>query len=87
MGNNPFNVINPNNPLNNNRVGQMKNMMNMFKNSNNPKYLFEQMAMRNPQMQPIVNAIRQGKNPNQLFEEICRSKGINPQDLVNLFKN
>lgn len=87
MNNNPFNVINPSNPMNNNRIGQMKNMMDMFRNSKNPMMLFQQMAQRNPQLQPILNMYRQGMNPNQILENICKQKGINPQELMNMLNN
>lgn len=86
MGNNPFNVINPNNPMNANRIGQMKSMYQAFQNAKNPMALFQQMAMRNPQMQPVLNMLKQGQNPNQIFENICKQKGINPQELMNIFK-
>lgn len=86
MGN-PFNVINPNNPMNNNRIGQMKSIYDAFRNSNNPMALFQQLAMRNPQMQPILNMLKQGVNPNQLFEQVCRQRGINPQELMNMFNS
>lgn len=83
---NPFNVINPSNPMNNNRLGQMKSIYDAFRNSRNPMALFQQLAMRNPQMQPILNMLKQGANPNQLFEQICKQRGINPQELMNIFR-
>ena len=86
MGNNPFNVINPNNPMNANRIGQMKSIYQAFKNAKNPMALFQEMAMRNPQLQPVMNMLRQGMNPNQIFNQVCQQKGINPQDLINMFK-
>ena len=86
MSNNPFNVINPANPMNANRIGEMKSMYQAFRNSNNPMALFQQMAMRNPQMQQIYNMLRNGANPNQLFENVCKQKGIDPNQLRNMLK-
>lgn len=86
MSNNPFNVLNPANPMNANRVGQMKNMMQTFRNAKNPMALFQQMAMSNPQLRPIMNMINQGKNPNQILEDICKQRSINPQELMNILK-
>ena len=83
---NPFNVINPSNPMNNNRIGQMKSIYDAFRNTKNPMALFQQLAMRNPQMQPILNMLKQGVNPNQLFEQVCKQRGINPQELMNIFR-
>lgn len=84
---NPFNTLNPANPMNINRIGQMKSMFQTFQNARNPMALFQQMAMRNPQLQPILNMVRQGMNPNQIFENICKQKGINPQELINMIKS
>lgn len=86
MSNNPFNTLNPANPMNSNRIGQMKNMMSMFRSAKNPMALFQQMAMRNPQLQPILNMYKQGMNPNQILDNICRQRGINPQELMNMLK-
>ncbi len=86
MSGNPFNIMNPANPMNSNRMGQIKNMIGMFRNSNNPMQLFQQMAMTNPQMQPIMNRIRQGQNINDIFQEVCQQRGINPQEIMNLIK-
>lgn len=86
MGNNPFNVINPNNPMNANRIGQMKSMYQAFQNAKNPMALFQQMAARNPQLQPVMNMLRQGMNPNQIFNQVCQQRGINPQEFINMFK-
>lgn len=86
MSNNPFNALNPANPMNSNRIGQMRSMFQTFQNSKNPMMLFQQMASRNPQLQPIMNMLRQGMNPNQIFENICKQRGINPQELINMIK-
>lgn len=83
---NPFNSINPANPMNNNRIGQMKNMLDTFRNSKNPMALFQQMAQRNPQFQPVIKMMQQGMNPNQIFESVCKERGINPQEFLNMFK-
>ena len=82
---NPFNNINPANPMNSNRIGQMKNMMDMFRNSKNPMMLFQQMDQKNPQFQPVLQMMKQGMNPNQIFE-ITRIKFLN-EKLNELVKN
>lgn len=83
---NPFNNINPANPMNSNRIGQMKNMLDTFRNSKNPMALFQQMAQRNPQLQPVLDMYKRGMNPNQIFESVCKERGINPQEFMNMFK-
>lgn len=86
MGNNPFNNMNPNNPLNSNKMGQVRNIMNMFRNSNNPMQLFQQMAMNNPQLQPILNAVKNGANIDGLFNQMCQQKGVNPEEFKRMIK-
>ncbi len=83
---NPFNNINPANPMNNNRMGEMKNMLQMFRNSKNPVALFQQMAMQNPKMRPVLNMMNQGMSAQQIFENVCKQQGIDPNEFMNIFK-
>ena len=83
---NPFNTLNPSNPMNTNRLGEMKNMYQAFQNAKNPMALFEQLAYRNPQLQPILNQLKRGANPNQVFNQICQQRGIDPQQLIKALK-
>ena len=64
----------------------MKSMYQAFQNAKNPMALFQQMAMKNPQMQPILNMLKSGMNPNQILNDVCRQKGINPQELLNMLR-
>lgn len=80
---NPFNTLNPNNPMNFNNMAQYKSAYQLLKNSNNPMYVFQQMAQRNPQLQPIANMLKQGGNPQQIFYSLCQQRGINPQEFLN----
>lgn len=53
-------------------------MLNMFKNTNNPMNLVRQIAGNNPQMQGLINNL-QGKNPQELEQyarNLAQSKGI-----------
>lgn len=78
MGN-PFNALNPNNPL---RGYDFNQLRNMYKNMGNPMQMLNQMAMQNPRMQPIVQALQGGANPQQLFNTLCQQRGINPREFV-----
>lgn len=65
----------------------LMNMISVFQNGGNPKYLIQNMLNQNPQMQPIMNMIK-GKNNNQLketFFNMCKEKGINPNDLAKQY--
>lgn len=79
---NPFNTLNPNNPMNANNMAGIRNAYQMLRNSNNPMYVFQQMAQNNPQLQPIANMLKQGGNPQQIFFSMCRQRGIDPQAFI-----
>lgn len=78
MGN-PFNALNPNNPL---RGYDFNQLRNMYKNMGNPMQALSQMAMQNPRMQPIMQALQSGANPQQLFNSLCQQRGINPTEFI-----
>lgn len=76
---NPFNQLNPTN----NNMASFKNAYQMLKNSNNPMFVFKQMAQSNPQLRPIVSMLNQGGNPQQIFYSMCQQRGIDPQAFLN----
>ena len=80
---NPFNTLNPNNPMNANSMASYRNAYQMLRNSNNPMALFQQMAKNNPQLQPIANMLMQGGNPQQIFYSMCKQRGIDPQAFIS----
>lgn len=59
-------------------------LMQMVQGGGNPMQLVNMFVQQNPQAQPAMQLI-QGKNPDQLketFYNLCKSKGINPQDVA-----
>ena len=87
--NNLYNQINNSNrnlSLPNN-LQQVKNMMNMFRNTNNPQALLENMIKQNPQMRNVMNIIQQnGGDPKTAFYNTAKQKGIDPQQILNMLK-
>ena len=79
---NPFNALNPSNPYNANRMGNMRSVYQMLTQSPNPMQVFQNMAQQNPRLQPIMEMLRGGANPQQVFMNMCRQKGINPQEFI-----
>lgn len=79
---NPFNALNPGNPMNANKMGNLRNMYQSLVNSRNPMALFQQMAYRNPSLQPIAQALGNGANPQQIFNNLCSQRGIDPQEFL-----
>ena len=69
------------NPLLQPNYNQMKELYNAMK-SGNPMQMFQQMASRNPNMKPILNMLNSGANPQQVFYQICKQRGINPDEFI-----
>ncbi len=68
------------------QMNSIYQIINAYKNGNNPVALLNQLAKNNPQLQPIVQAIQNGANPQQLFYEMCQQKGIDPSSILNKMK-
>lgn len=70
-----------------NNIGQIKQMMNLFRGTNNPQQLLMNMAKQNPQIQNIMNIVQNtGKSPKDLFYQMAQQKGVNPDDILNALK-
>lgn len=62
-------------------------MLQMFKNSNNPMAVVKQIANNNPQMQGLISNI-EGKNPKELEQyarNLAQSKGIDLRQFMNQY--
>ena len=58
-------------------------MVQMLKATNNPQQMVNQMMSNNPQVQQIIN---QYGDPKTAFYKVAEEKGINPDEILNLFK-
>lgn len=52
----------------------------------NPYKMLMEMAKSNPQMQPIIEQLQKGANPETLFRDLCKQKGINPDEFIKRFR-
>lgn len=62
-------------------------MLQMFKNTNNPMAVVKQIANNNPQMQGLINNI-EGKNPKELEQyarNLAQSKGIDLRQFMGQY--
>lgn len=84
---NPFNILNPNNPMLGYDFNQLRGMYQSMRNGMNPMQMLGQMALRNPQVANVMNALRMGGNPQQLFNQMCQQRGINPQEFLSNIVN
>lgn len=56
----------------------------MFKS--NPQQMLANLMQTNPKAQQVMNMIRQSnKSPKELFYELARQKGVDPNQILNLF--
>ena len=62
----------------------IKELYNKFINSANPNYIIQQMLTQNPE----VNILLQQANgdPRQAFYNLAQQRGINPNDILGMFK-
>ena len=82
-----FQEINPTASLQNNNLTQIKNMMNVLRNSNNPQMLLQNMIQQNPQMQQAMNIVRQnGNDPKTAFYALAKQRGVNPEQILQMLK-
>ena len=79
---NPFNVMNPNNPMNFNNMNSYKNIYRMLTSKGNPMQILNQMANSNPNMRPILDLMNKGATPEDIFKDMCRQRGINPDEFI-----
>ena len=83
---NPFNEIRQNS-VNNNSFGYVKSIYQAAKNSRDPMQYFQMMARQNPRLQPILNMMNQGQNPQQVFFDLCKQRGINPEEFLKMLNS
>ena len=79
---NPFNVINPNNPYNNQNMYPLRTAYQMFNNAQNPMAMFNQIAMKNPKMQTAMELLQSGNSPEQVYRTLCQKQGVNPDEFL-----
>ena len=71
-----------------NNLNRIKQMMQMFKNSNNPQQLLTNMVSQNPQMKNVMQLVNNsGKNPKDLFYAMAKQRGVNPEDILRQLSN
>ena len=84
--NNLYNQLN-NMPNQNSLPSNIRNMMNMVKNSSNPNAVLQTLINQNPQMKQVMNFINQsGGDPKTAFYSLAKQKGIDPNQILNMFK-
>lgn len=66
-------------------LSQFKNMLNMLNAAQNPQAALNMLAQKNPQVAQAMQLV-QGRNPKEVFYEMCKQRGVNPDDILNQLK-
>lgn len=77
-------LLNHNTPTPNN-IAQLKEAYNMVSNSSNPRAMLNYLAKTNPNL-AMAMQICNGQNPKDIFYEMCKQRGVNPDDILNQLK-
>lgn len=62
-------------------VGSIHNMVEMMKGIQNPQAVLQQVARQNPMMGQVLQLCR-GKDPKQVFYQMCRERGVDPDNIL-----
>ena len=74
-------------PIPKSSLGQIKQLMNVCKNANDPQAMLYSMMKQNPQMKSAMDLIQQsGGDPKTAFYKLAEQKGIDPQEVINALK-
>ena len=86
--NNLYNQLSTNQSLSlPSNIQQIKNMMNVVNNSQNPSMMLQNLAQQNPQMRQVMDIIRQsGGDPKTAFYNMAKQKGIDPNQILNMLR-
>lgn len=63
-------------------LAPLKNMLSMLNAAQNPQAALQMLAQKNPQMAQVMNLVG-GRNPQEVFYELCKQRGVNPDDILN----
>lgn len=65
-------------------MDQLRQMVQLYKNSKNPMLAMQNMLEQNQELKTVMNFVnKNGGNAQQLFYELAREAGVNPQDVLN----
>lgn len=63
-------------------IAMFQRMAHMLQSANNPSAAINALAQQNPQVREVMQ-LCSGKNPRDVFIQECRSRGINPDELMS----
>lgn len=68
-------------------LGQIKQMMSICKNANDPQAMLYSILQQNPQMKSAMDLVRQsGGDPKTAFYKLAEQQGVDPEEILNALK-
>ena len=68
-------------------LGQVRQMLQLVRSSNNPSAALQMMAQKNPQLKQVMDVVNQsGGDPQKAFYTLCQQRGVDPQQILNALK-
>ena len=69
------------------KIGNVQPLINMMRSANNPQALISQLINNDPRMAEVNKLIEQsGGDPEKAFRAKAQELGVNPEDVMRLFK-
>ena len=66
---------------------QIKQMMGMLRNAQNPTAMLNQMVMSNPQLKQVMDIVQQhGGDSMKAFYAVAKQKGVDPNEILDMLK-
>lgn len=68
-------------------LNNVKNLVNMVKNSRNPQAMLQQLINQNPQVQNVMKYVNDnGGDPKAAFYKMAEEKGVDPNEVLKMFQ-
>ena len=70
--------------VNQNQMGQLKQMVKMLKSAGNPAMLLQNAMSQNPELKNVVDAVN--GDYKQAFYKMAEMKGVDPEEIISALK-
>ena len=69
------------------QLQQVRNLMGMLQNANNPQVMLTQMAQNNPQLKQVLDIVQKhGGDPMTAFRAEAQARGMDPDQIMGMLR-
>ena len=69
------------------QLQQVRNLMGMLRNANNPQAMLTQMAQNNPQLKQVLDIVQKhGGDPMTAFRAEAQARGMDPDQIMGMLR-